>query len=121
DVVGEVRAFLAERVAAAEGSGIPRERLCVDPGLGFGKTLEHNLSLMRHVADLAPVGRPILVGPSRKSFVGRVTETGVDRRMEGTAGAAAWLVANGAHVVRVHDVPEMVRVVRMVDAIRSAL
>jgi dihydropteroate synthase len=120
DVVQEVKAFLAERVAAAEAAGIPRERLCVDPGLGFGKTLDQNLILMRDMGNIAEIGRPVLVGPSRKSFVGRVTGTEVDERLEGTAGAVAWLVANGAHIVRVHDVREMVRVVRMVDAIRGA-
>jgi dihydropteroate synthase len=120
DVVGEVRSFLAERVEAAQAAGIPRERLCIDPGIGFGKTLDHNLSLMRHIGGLGTVGRPILVGPSRKSFIGRLTEADVDQRMPGTAGAVAWLAANGAHVVRVHDVPEMLQVVRVVGAIRSA-
>jgi len=118
DVVREVRDFLAERVAAAESAGIEREHLCVDPGLGFGKTLQHNLLLMRHIGALAEIGRPVLVGPSRKSFVGRITGAELDERLEGTAGAVAWLVANGAHVVRVHDVAAMVRVVRMVDSIR---
>ena len=120
DVVGEVRAFLAERVSAAESAGIPRDNLCVDPGLGFGKTLEQNLTLMHDVGALAEIGRPVLVGPSRKSFVGRITETEVGERLEGTAGAVAWLVANGAHIVRVHDVREMARVVRTIDAIRRA-
>ena len=120
DVVEEVKAFLAERVRAAQSAGIARECICVDPGLGFGKTLEHNLVLMRGIGAIVEVGRPVLVGPSRKSFVGRVTGTDMDDRLEGTAGAVAWLVARGAHIVRVHDVREMVRVVRMVDAIRTA-
>jgi dihydropteroate synthase len=120
DVVREVKAFLAERVAAAESAGIQRDGLCVDPGLGFGKTLQHNLTLMHDIGSMADIGRPVLVGPSRKSFVGRVTETEVDERLGGTAGAVAWLTAHGANIVRVHDVREMVRVVRMVDAIRTA-
>ena len=120
DVVREVRAFLADRVAAAESTGIAPERLCVDPGLGFGKTLQHNLVLIRDIGALSDIGRPILVGPSRKSFVGRITGADVHERLEGTVGAVAWLVAKGAHVVRVHDVAAMVRVVRMVDAIRTA-
>jgi dihydropteroate synthase len=120
DVVREVKDFLAEREAAAESSGIPRDGLSVDPGLGFGKTLQHNLTLMRDIGSMAEIGRPVLVGPSRKSFVGRVTDSEVDERLGGTAGAVAWLAAHGAHIVRVHDVREMVRVVRMVDAVRTA-
>jgi dihydropteroate synthase len=119
DVVREVRQFLQGRVDAAVATGIERERLAVDPGLGFGKTLEHNLVLMRDIGAFADVGVPIVVGPSRKSFIGRLT--GVDdpaERMEGTAGAVAWVAAHGAQVVRVHDVRSMVRVVRVVDTIR---
>ncbi|MDP9341323.1 MAG: dihydropteroate synthase [Actinomycetota bacterium] len=117
DVVAEVRAYLGERVEAAVAAGIERERLCVDPGIGFGKTMEHNLALLRHIEAFADLGRPVLVGPSRKSFLGKLLGTGVDDRLEGTAGAVAWLAAHGAHIVRVHDVLEMVRVVRVVDAI----
>jgi dihydropteroate synthase len=120
DVVAEIRAFLGQRLEAAIAAGIERECLVVDPGLGFGKTLDHNLTLMRRIGAFSDLGRPVLTGPSRKSFIGVVTETDVDERLAGTAGAVAWLAANGSHIVRVHDVPEMVRVVRMVDAIRRA-
>jgi dihydropteroate synthase len=120
DVVGEVRAFLAGRIRAATDAGIDAEHLAIDPGLGFAKTLEQNLLLMRHVETLGELGRPVLVGPSRKSFVGRVLGTEVDDRLEGTAAAVAWLVAHGANIVRVHDVKPMVRVIRMVEAIRDA-
>jgi len=120
DVVGEVRAFLAGRIRAASDAGIDAEHLAIDPGLGFAKTLEQNLLLMRHAGALGELGRPVLVGPSRKSFVGRVLGTEVDDRLEGTAAAVAWLVAHGANVVRVHDVKPMVRVIRMVEAIRDA-
>jgi dihydropteroate synthase len=120
DVVAEVKAWLTERLAAAESAGIERERLAIDPGLGFAKTTEQNLVLMRDIAVLGGLDRPILVGPSRKSFIGRILDAEVDDRRDGTAGAVAWLVANGANVVRVHDVREMARVVRVVDAIRSA-
>jgi dihydropteroate synthase len=120
DVVGEVNGFLAGRMEAALQAGIERERLAVDPGLGFAKTFEQSLLLMRDVSALGELGRPVLVGPSRKSFIGRVLGTDLDERLEGTAGAVAWLAANGAHIVRVHDVKEMVRVVRVVDAIRGA-
>jgi dihydropteroate synthase len=120
DVVREVRAFLAARVEAAAAAGIIRDRLCIDPGLGFGKTYEHNLRLMREIEAFLEVGCPVLVGPSRKSFIGiALGDAPVDRRLEGTAGAVAYLIARGAHAVRVHDVAEMVRVVRVVDAIKK--
>jgi dihydropteroate synthase len=118
DVVTDVRDFLASRLGAAIAAGIPRDRLCVDPGIGFGKTLEHNLSLLRSIASFEDLRVPVLVGASRKRFIGELT--GVDEpaeRVEGTAGAVAWCAANGVDVVRVHDVPEMAKVVRVVDAI----
>jgi dihydropteroate synthase len=117
DVVGEVAAFLRERLAAAEAAGIERDRIALDPGIGFGKTLAHNLELLRHLASLREPGVPLVVGPSRKRFIGTLTDTEAADRVEGTAGAVAWCAANGADVVRVHDVRAMVRVVRVVDAI----
>jgi dihydropteroate synthase len=120
DVVGDVRAYLSERLEAAVGAGVERERLVVDPGLGFAKTTDQSLLLMKEVGAFGDLGRPVLVGPSRKSFVGQVLGTEVKDRVEGTAAAVAWLVAHGAHIVRVHDVLAMVRVARMVDAIRRA-
>ena len=118
DVVAEVKGYLAERAEAAVHAGIGRERLAVDPGLGFAKTEQQNYVLMRDIAAFLDLGRPVLVGPSRKSFIGKVLGTEVDQRLEGTAGAVAWMAGQGAHIVRVHDVKEMVRVVRVVDAIR---
>ncbi len=118
DVVSEVRDFLASRIGAAVAAGVPRDRLCVDPGLGFGKTLEHNLSLLRAIATFEQLRTPVLVGASRKRFIGELT--GVEdpaERVEGTAGTVAWCAANGVDVVRVHDVRAMTRVVRVVDAI----
>ena len=94
-----------------------RDRLCIDPGLGFGKTSEHSLLLMKEIDGLFGVGRPVLVGPSRKSFSGTVLGGDVTDRVEGTAAAVAYMASRGAHVVRVHDVREMVRVVRVIDAI----
>jgi dihydropteroate synthase len=120
DVVAEVRDVLAGLVEAAVSAGIDRDRVAVDPGLGFAKTFEQNLELMRNIDALAAVRRPLVVGPSRKSFIGRVTGTEVDDRAWGTAGAAAWLAGRGAQVIRVHDVREMVHVLRVVDAIRGA-
>jgi len=120
DVVAEVSDALDERLELARAAGIANDRLCVDPGIGFGKSVEHNLSLMKHLDALAVLGRPVLVGPSRKAFIGALLDVEVDERLEGTAASIAWLVAHGAHVVRVHDVKEMTRVVRIVDAIRGA-
>ncbi|MCJ7831915.1 MAG: dihydropteroate synthase, partial [Actinobacteria bacterium] len=119
DVVSEVKRFLEDRLAFAVDAGIREELVCLDPGIGFGKTLEHNLRLMRDISEFLDLGRPVLVGPSRKRFIGTLLDVEVDERMEGTAGAVAWLAAQGVHMVRVHDVKEMVRVVRVVDAIEG--
>ena len=121
DVVRIVRDALAERVSAAEEEGVPRDRLAIDPGLGFGKTSEGSLRLMREVDAFLDLSLPVVVGPSRKSFIGMALgDLPVDERLEGTAGAVAYLASRGAHVIRVHDVREMVRVVRVVDAITRA-
>jgi dihydropteroate synthase len=120
DVVREVRAYLAERLEAAEAAGIDRDRLAVDPGFGFGKTYEHNLELMRDIDRFLDLGVPVVVGPSRKSFIGTALgDAPVAERLEGTIGAAAWMAGRGAHVVRVHDVGPVVRALRVVDAIRG--
>ena len=118
DVVVEVRDFLAERIEAAVSAGVARDRLCVDPGIGFGKTTAHNLALLRDIVSFRRLAVPVLVGVSRKRFIGELS--GVDdpaERVEGTAGAVAWCAAQGVDVVRVHDVKEMARVVKVVDAI----
>jgi dihydropteroate synthase len=117
-VVERVHRDLVERVDTAVDSGIDRDRLAVDPGLGFGKTEEGSLRLMREVGAFLDFGLPLVVGPSRKSFIGHALgDLPVDERMEGTAGAAAYMAARGAHVVRVHDVKGLARVLRVVDAI----
>lgn len=120
DVVREVHDYLAVRVQAAVDAEVSWEQLCVDPGLGFGKTTDHSLRLMKETDTFLDIGRPVLVGPSRKSFIGDALGTEVTDRLEGTAGAVAYMVAKGAHIVRVHDVREIARVVRVVDAILRA-
>jgi len=118
--VADVRSELSERVEAAAAAGIPRDRLAVDPGLGFAKSTPQSLLLMREIRAFFDLGRPVLVGPSRKSFIGHVLDADVADRVDGTAGAVAWLVAQGVHIVRVHDVKAMARVTKVVDAIASA-
>jgi dihydropteroate synthase len=106
DVVGEVSSFLRERLRELEEAGIAREAMAVDPGIGFGKTVEHNLALLAGLRTLARLGRPVVVGCSRKRFLGEVTGRAVGERLAGSLAAAAVAVFLGAHVVRVHDVAE---------------
>jgi dihydropteroate synthase len=120
DVVAEVRGFLGDRIEAALSAGIDLDQLCVDPGIGFGKTLEHNLAILHAIRAFHHLRVPLLVGPSRKRFIGTLTGTEVDDRIEGTAGVVAWCAAERVDIVRVHDVKEMTRVVRVVDAIARA-
>ncbi|MBA2240399.1 MAG: dihydropteroate synthase [Solirubrobacterales bacterium] len=108
DVVAEVGGFLAGRVKAAIEAGIDPERIWVDPGIGFGKTLDHNLELLRRIDELAALGRPLLVGASRKEFIGRITGRGVDGRRGGDVAANVLAMAGGAEVLRVHDVGPLV-------------
>ncbi|MEK7873274.1 MAG: dihydropteroate synthase [Chloroflexota bacterium] len=122
DLALEVIAGLRASMDAALQAGVPREHIIVDPGFGFGKTREHNLELLRRLRELTVLGRPILVGTSRKSTIGAVLDLPVDQRVEGTAATVAIAIANGADIVRVHDVRYMARVARMADAVvRPAL
>jgi dihydropteroate synthase len=122
DLLGEVRAGLETAVAAAEAAGMPSEAVCVDPGIGFGKTVGHNLTLLRRLDALRTIGRPLLVGPSRKSFIGALLDDLPPAdRLEGTLAACVMAVAAGAHIVRVHDVAAVRRAVRVAEAIRDAV
>lgn len=120
DVTTAVRTFLADRVAACEAAGIARERLLIDPGFGFAKTLAHNLSLFRHMQALHDLHLPLLVGVSRKSMIGKVLGREVDQRLAGSLALAALAVKQGAHILRVHDVAETVDVLRMLEAVAEA-
>jgi len=120
DVVAEVRDFLAGRVAACEAAGIPRDRLLVDPGFGFGKTLAHNLALLRDLRTLHGLGVPVLVGLSRKSMIGALLDGApVGERLYGSLAAAVLAVERGAAIVRVHDVAPTVQALRIVAAVRD--
>ena len=120
DVVGDVAAFLAERAALARATGVRTERIIVDPGFGFGKTREHNLVLLRRLRELCCLGYPVLAGTSRKSFIGTTLDLPVEERLEGTAATVALAVANGAALIRVHDVGPMRRVAGMVEAVLAS-
>jgi dihydropteroate synthase len=113
DVVGEVRSFLSDRAAAADGAGVGE--VWVDPGIGFGKTVDHNLALLARLAELVADGRPVLVGTSRKGFLGRLTGgSTVDDRLEASVATAVWSALQGAAMVRVHDVAETVQAMKVV-------
>ena len=120
DVMGEVVAELKQRIDAAEAAGVRRGQLILDPGIGFAKTAAHSLEVLRRLPEMEALDRPVLAGPSRKSFIGKVLDLPVDERLMGTAAAVAASVLAGAHVVRVHDVKAMVEVARLCDAILSA-
>ncbi|HRU05763.1 MAG TPA: dihydropteroate synthase [Candidatus Brocadiia bacterium] len=121
DVVLDILRFLEERLSAAAAGGVAVDRVLVDPGFGFGKTLDHNLSLLNRLAEFHRLGRPLVVGTSRKAMIGAVLGgLPVGERLMGTAATVAASVARGAHVVRVHDVKQMVQVVRMTEAIEGA-
>jgi dihydropteroate synthase len=117
DLLGEIGAFLAERMRAAAAAGIPAERIIVDPGIGFGKTYEHNLELLRRQEVFQALGRPVLVGVSRKAFLGAILDLPPTRRLEGTIAASVLAVERGAHILRVHDVGPVARAVRTAEAI----
>ncbi|WP_046269280.1 dihydropteroate synthase [Pseudomonas syringae] len=120
DLVGEVCAFLAERMKQCVAAGIGQQQIILDPGFGFAKTLEHNLSLFKHMEALHALGRPLLVGVSRKSMIGAVLGRPVDQRLSGGLALAVLAMAKGARILRVHDVAETADVVRMIAAVEAA-
>jgi dihydropteroate synthase len=117
DVVRTVVGFLAARVDRAISAGVKDGKILVDPGIGFGKSVEGSLSILKHLTSLERVGCPILIGASRKTFIGKTLDLPVDQRLEGSLAVAAFASARGAHVIRTHDVKQTVRAVRMIDAI----
>ena len=120
NVVRDVKAFLNKRIDYAVTAGIERSQIVIDPGFGFGKTLEHNLQLFRNISEFLKLNVPLLVGPSKKSFIGKILNiTNPSERIFGTAAAVAWCVVGGVHIIRVHDVSEMTQVARTITAIRG--
>lgn len=116
EIMGDVVTFLRNSIEIAEKAGIPKESMIIDPGIGFGKSLEDNLEIMRRLRELTTLNLPILIGTSRKSLIGNVLDVPVNERLEGTAATVTLGISNGADIIRVHDVREMVRVARMTDA-----
>ncbi len=117
DVVDDVKAFLAERTEAAVAAGLPEERIWLDPGIGFGKNLDHNLELLRRLGELRELGRPLVVGTSRKSFIGKIDGSPVGERVGGTIASSVLSAAEGAEVLRVHDVAEAAQATTVASAI----
>ena len=117
DLLPDIFASLRKSILLATGAGVAPQNIILDPGIGFGKTADHNLEILRRLAEFRTLGHPLLVGTSRKSTIGRVLDLPVDQRVEGTAATVALSIAGGADIVRVHDVKQMVRVCRMTDAI----
>jgi len=120
DVVAEVRDYLAARIAACEAAGIARERIVADPGFGFGKTVEHNLTLLKRLPELSSLGVPLLAGWSRKSSLGRITGRDAGERLAGSLAAALLALLGGARILRVHDVKETRDAVLVWEAWRKA-
>jgi dihydropteroate synthase len=118
DLMEEIKRFLGAAAARAVAAGVPKPKVIVDPGIGFGKTAEHNWEVMRRFAELKELGHPILIGTSRKSFIGKLLDLPVTDRLEGTAATVVAAVLRGADIVRVHDVLQMTRVARVADHLR---
>ena len=121
DVVSEITEFLMKAIDKAVSLGISRERIVVDPGIGFGKKTKHNLEIIKRLHEFESLGRPILIGVSRKSVIGDVLNLPLEERLEGTAALIACAIGSGANIVRVHDVKYMRRVARMIDAVKKGI
>ncbi|MPZ91577.1 MAG: dihydropteroate synthase [Actinobacteria bacterium] len=120
DVVTDVRDFLRLRTEQLNELGVARDAICLDPGYGFAKDPQQSLALLRRLDEIVDLGYPVLVGTSRKSFIGVALDLPGDQRMEGTAATVAWAISKGAHIVRVHDVEPIVRTLRMLEAIMDS-
>ena len=118
-LVSDIIQYLKQSIDLASMAGVNSERIIIDPGIGFGKTVDHNLAIIKHLYQFKTLGRPILVGPSRKSFIGKILDLDADQREEGTMASIAASILNGAHIVRVHNVRNAIRVSRIADAIKA--
>jgi len=122
NVIEEVKSFFTERIRAAQSVGVNTKQILLDPGIGFGKNVNHNLTLIREMKQFTQLGRPLVIGTSRKGFIGVISgEPQPNQRLLGTAATVAWSIANGADIVRVHDVAPMLKVVRVIRAIQKGV
>lgn len=119
DLMGEITSYLKEAIIVAKNSGIDENKIIIDPGIGFGKRLEDNLEILKNLSFLKSLKKPILVGPSRKSFIGKILDLPEEKRLEGSLAALSVAVMNGANIVRVHDVKESKKVAKIVDSIKK--
>jgi dihydropteroate synthase len=120
NVIAEVKSFFSERIEASKSAGVNPNQILLDPGIGFGKNINHNLTLIREMSRFKDLGRPLVIGTSRKGFIGAISgEPQPNQRLLGTAATVAWSIANGADIVRVHDVEAMLKVVRVIRAIQN--
>lgn len=119
NVIGEITGYLKESIGMAQDAGIAKEKIIIDPGIGFGKRVQDNLNILKNLQEFSILGCPIMIGCSRKSFIGRILNLPTEERLEGSLAALTVAVINGANMVRVHDVKESKRVVELVDAIRN--
>jgi dihydropteroate synthase len=118
DVVEDIKSFLHDRIARAEEAGIASRRIMIDPGIGFGKTVDHNLEILARLAEFKSLGKPLVIGVSRKGFIGKISGANADQRLPGSIAVAVLAVKQGADVIRVHDVPETVQALRLEQAIQ---
>jgi dihydropteroate synthase len=118
-LLSEILQSLRESIQKAESYGVDPDQIIIDPGIGFGKNLEHNLLIIKHLSEFRVLGKPILLGTSRKSFIGKILNAEVDQRLEGTLSTIAIGVLNGAHIIRCHDVLPARKVIAVADAIRK--
>ncbi len=120
DLIGEISSFFLTQINVAKSADVSSEKIILDPGIGFGKTIAHNFVLIQKLKEFCDLGYPVLIGPSRKSFIGTILDLPPNDRIEGTAAAVSACILNGARIVRVHDVKEMKRVVTITEKIRTA-
>lgn len=120
DLIGEILSYFRESISRADAAGVPADKIIIDPGIGFGKSFTHNLDILKGLESFKVLGKPIMVGASRKSFLGKILDLPVDERLEGSIAAALYAVLRGANIVRVHDVAATVRALRTVEAIQRA-
>jgi len=122
NVIEEVKSFFAERIRVAQSAGVDTKQILLDPGIGFGKNVNHNLTLIREMKQFTDLGRPLVIGTSRKGFIGVISgEPQPNQRLMGTVATIAWSIANGADIVRVHDVEPMLKIVRVIRAIQKGV